>query len=226
MDSNRFQIFPFVASAWDARVWDFLFYLWDLQLHRWLASRAQIDPLSQPWVQSRSLLYKAGLWRVSTDKTRSICFTFYVNMLPKSVILFLVNSSPSLLRTSLVKQIEFNFRSQAISSSRAMVSNEQEKFGKVPFDYASFDAQVFGKRPLTQSGQGRKTPPCSECKLWTLRFIPKLCILYMSKLGLKEACRQRCIICFWMVRGKLIAQLNKGSNHKLISVADLKLKLQ
>uniref|UniRef100_A0A287AQU1 ST18 C2H2C-type zinc finger transcription factor n=1 Tax=Sus scrofa TaxID=9823 RepID=A0A287AQU1_PIG len=67
-------------------------------------------------------------------------------------------------RTSLVKQIEFNFRSQAITSSRATVSKEQEKFGKVPFDYASFDAQVFGKRPLVQTGQGRKTPPFPESK--------------------------------------------------------------
>nr|XP_020044083.1 suppression of tumorigenicity 18 protein [Castor canadensis] len=66
-------------------------------------------------------------------------------------------------RTSLVKQIEFNFRSQAITSPRATVSKEQEKFGKVPFDYASFDAQVFGKRPL-QTGQGRKTPPFPESK--------------------------------------------------------------
>nr|XP_039320644.1 suppression of tumorigenicity 18 protein isoform X5 [Saimiri boliviensis boliviensis] len=67
-------------------------------------------------------------------------------------------------RTSLVRQIEFNFPSQAITSSRATVSKEQEKFGKVPFDYASFDAQVFGKRPLIQTGQGRKTPPFPESK--------------------------------------------------------------
>nr|XP_012298357.1 suppression of tumorigenicity 18 protein isoform X2 [Aotus nancymaae]XP_021528576.1 suppression of tumorigenicity 18 protein isoform X2 [Aotus nancymaae]XP_021528577.1 suppression of tumorigenicity 18 protein isoform X2 [Aotus nancymaae] len=67
-------------------------------------------------------------------------------------------------RTSLVKQIEFNFPSQAITSSRATMSKEQEKFGKVPFDYASFDAQVFGKRPLIQTGQGRKTPPFPESK--------------------------------------------------------------
>ncbi|XP_053415436.1 suppression of tumorigenicity 18 protein [Nycticebus coucang] len=67
-------------------------------------------------------------------------------------------------RTSLVKQIEFNFRSQAITSPRATVSKEQEKFGKVPFDYASFDAQVFGKRSLVQTGQGRKTPPFPESK--------------------------------------------------------------
>ncbi|XP_054450995.1 suppression of tumorigenicity 18 protein isoform X2 [Pteronotus mesoamericanus] len=67
-------------------------------------------------------------------------------------------------RTSLVKQLEFNFRSQAITSPRATVSKEQEKFGKVPFDYASFDAQVFGKRPLIQTGQGQKTPPFAESK--------------------------------------------------------------
>ncbi|XP_015421778.1 PREDICTED: suppression of tumorigenicity 18 protein [Myotis davidii] len=67
-------------------------------------------------------------------------------------------------RTSLVKQIEFNFRSQAIASPRATVSKEQEKFGKVPFDYASFDAQVFGKRPLIQTGQGQKTALFPESK--------------------------------------------------------------
>lgn len=67
-------------------------------------------------------------------------------------------------RTNLVKQIEFNFRSQAMASPRATASKEQEKFGKVPFDYASFDAQVFGKRPLLQTGQGQKTPPFPESK--------------------------------------------------------------
>ena len=53
------------------------------------------------------------------------------------------------------------------------MSKEQEKFGKVPFDYASFDAQVFGKHPLVQTGQGRKTPPFPECKLQILILIPK-----------------------------------------------------
>ncbi|KAL6089664.1 hypothetical protein STEG23_012668, partial [Scotinomys teguina] len=67
-------------------------------------------------------------------------------------------------RMNLVKQIEFNFRSQAITSPRATVSKEQEKFGKIPFDYASFDAQVFGKRPLLQTGQRQKTPPFPESK--------------------------------------------------------------
>ncbi|KAF6101251.1 ST18 C2H2C-type zinc finger transcription factor [Phyllostomus discolor] len=67
-------------------------------------------------------------------------------------------------RTTLVKQLEFNFRSQAVTSPRATLSKDQEKFGKVPFDYASFDAQVFGKRPLIQTSQGQKTPPFPESK--------------------------------------------------------------
>uniref|UniRef100_A0A4W2E5V0 Myelin transcription factor 1 domain-containing protein n=1 Tax=Bos indicus x Bos taurus TaxID=30522 RepID=A0A4W2E5V0_BOBOX len=77
-------------------------------------------------------------------------------------------------RTSLVKQIEFNFRSQAITSPRATVSKEQEKFGKIPFDYASFDAQVFGKCPLVQTG--RKTPPFPESKHFSSpgKFPPRL----------------------------------------------------
>ncbi|CAK6438738.1 unnamed protein product [Pipistrellus nathusii] len=67
-------------------------------------------------------------------------------------------------RTSVVKKIEFNFRSHAIASPRASASKEQERFGKVPFDYASFDAQVFGKRPLIQTGQGQKPPPFPESR--------------------------------------------------------------
>lgn len=86
------------------------------------------------------------------------------NMLTNNFTALLLNCYLFVSRTSLVKQIEFNFRSQAITSPRATVSKEQEKFGKIPFDYASFDAQVFGKRPLISTGQGCKTPPFSECK--------------------------------------------------------------
>lgn len=59
------------------------------------------------------------------------------------------------------------------------MSKEQEKFGKIPFDYASFDAQVFGKRPLMQTGQGRKTPPFPECKPQILIFNPQMHLVYV-----------------------------------------------
>ncbi|XP_041268718.1 suppression of tumorigenicity 18 protein isoform X4 [Onychostruthus taczanowskii] len=71
-------------------------------------------------------------------------------------------------RTNLAKQPElsqFSYRtSQPVTSSRGTLGKEQEKFGKVPFDYASFDAQVFGKRTTAPVSQGRKTPQFLESK--------------------------------------------------------------
>ncbi|XP_074880417.1 suppression of tumorigenicity 18 protein isoform X5 [Buteo buteo] len=71
-------------------------------------------------------------------------------------------------RTNLGKQPEvfqYNYRtSQPVTSSRTTLAKEQEKFGKVPFDYASFDAQVFGKRTTAPVAQGRKTPQFLESK--------------------------------------------------------------
>ncbi|XP_057253750.1 suppression of tumorigenicity 18 protein isoform X2 [Pezoporus wallicus] len=71
-------------------------------------------------------------------------------------------------RVNLAKQPEvpqYNYRtSQSVTSSRATLAKEQEKFGKVPFDYASFDAQVFGKRTTAPAAQGRKTPQFLESK--------------------------------------------------------------
>ncbi|XP_030301154.1 suppression of tumorigenicity 18 protein isoform X3 [Calypte anna] len=71
-------------------------------------------------------------------------------------------------RTNLTKQPEvaqYTYRtSQPVTSSRATLMKDQEKFGKVPFDYASFDAQVFGKRTITPVAQGRKTPQFLESK--------------------------------------------------------------
>nr|XP_060631280.1 suppression of tumorigenicity 18 protein isoform X5 [Anolis sagrei ordinatus] len=63
-------------------------------------------------------------------------------------------------RTNLVKQLELSQYSgrsvQPIPFSRAIFTREQEKCGKIPFDYASFDAQVFGKRTMMPAMQGQK----------------------------------------------------------------------
>ncbi|RMC15414.1 hypothetical protein DUI87_07605 [Hirundo rustica rustica] len=71
-------------------------------------------------------------------------------------------------RTNLAKQPEvsqYSYRtSQPVTSSRGTLVKEQEKFGKVPFDYASFDAQVFGKRTTAPVSQGQKTPQFLESK--------------------------------------------------------------
>ncbi|XP_028592816.2 suppression of tumorigenicity 18 protein isoform X4 [Podarcis muralis] len=71
-------------------------------------------------------------------------------------------------RTNLVKQLEisqYSCRSvQPAPSPRTSYIREQEKCGKVPFDYASFDAQVFGKRTLVPAMQGQTPPQFPESK--------------------------------------------------------------
>ncbi|KAJ7338814.1 hypothetical protein JRQ81_012716 [Phrynocephalus forsythii] len=71
-------------------------------------------------------------------------------------------------RTSLMKQLELSQHNcqsgQPFPSSRATFTREQEKCGKVPFDYASFDAQVFGKRTTVSTMQRQKPTQFLESK--------------------------------------------------------------
>nr|XP_056710214.1 suppression of tumorigenicity 18 protein isoform X1 [Euleptes europaea]XP_056710218.1 suppression of tumorigenicity 18 protein isoform X1 [Euleptes europaea]XP_056710219.1 suppression of tumorigenicity 18 protein isoform X1 [Euleptes europaea]XP_056710220.1 suppression of tumorigenicity 18 protein isoform X1 [Euleptes europaea] len=71
-------------------------------------------------------------------------------------------------RTNLMKQLElsqYSCRSaQPSPSPRATLMREKEKCGKAPFDYASFDAQVFGKRTMVPTVQGQKPIQFFESK--------------------------------------------------------------
>ncbi|XP_034285641.1 suppression of tumorigenicity 18 protein isoform X3 [Pantherophis guttatus] len=71
-------------------------------------------------------------------------------------------------RANLVKHFELSQyscrSSQAIPSSRTTFTRDQEKYGKVPFDYASFDAQVFGKCTMMPTIQGQKPTQSFESK--------------------------------------------------------------
>lgn len=120
------------------------------------------------------------------------CILFFKKRLFKDILVFLIHSFPPLCRTNLAKQPEvaqYSYRtSQPVTSSRATLTKEQEKFGKVPFDYASFDAQVFGKRTIAPVAQGRKTPQFLECKL----EIP-------LSLGKWAKCQWRCFFFFLLV---------------------------
>lgn len=70
-----------------------------------------------------------------------------------------------------VKQLEVppygSYRpSVAPATPRANLAKELEKFSKVTFDYASFDAQVFGKRMLAPKIQTSETSPKAfKCEL-------------------------------------------------------------
>lgn len=63
-----------------------------------------------------------------------------------------------------VKQLEVppygNYRpNMAPSTPRANLAKELEKYSKVSFDHASFDAQVFGKRVLAPKMPTSETSP-------------------------------------------------------------------
>uniref|UniRef100_A0A8D0LQ70 Myelin transcription factor 1 domain-containing protein n=1 Tax=Sus scrofa TaxID=9823 RepID=A0A8D0LQ70_PIG len=74
------------------------------------------------------------------------------------------NSDRILRPMCFVKQLEVppygSYRpSVAPATPRANLAKELEKFSKVTFDYASFDAQVFGKRMLAPKIQTSETSP-------------------------------------------------------------------
>ncbi|XP_067887929.1 suppression of tumorigenicity 18 protein isoform X4 [Heterodontus francisci] len=78
-------------------------------------------------------------------------------------------SSDQMLRPMcLVKQMEmaqFNYGStQPISTSHPNISKELDKCTKAPFDYASFDAQVFGKHTVTSKVQEQEAVQFCESK--------------------------------------------------------------
>uniref|UniRef100_A0A8D2CUK5 Myelin transcription factor 1 domain-containing protein n=1 Tax=Sciurus vulgaris TaxID=55149 RepID=A0A8D2CUK5_SCIVU len=106
----------------------------------------------------------------NTHRSLSGCPIAAARKLPMSLDKYLLDSyqigpCPNQAhRTSLVEQADFKFQSLCITSPRATILKKQKKFGKVPFDYTSFDAHVFGKCPLEQTDQGRKTPRFPESK--------------------------------------------------------------
>lgn len=77
-----------------------------------------------------------------------------------------------------VKQLEVpqygSYRpNMAPSTPRANLAKELEKYSKVSFDYASFDAQVFGKRTLAPKMPTSETSP----KAFKSKREPRACSL-------------------------------------------------
>lgn len=89
---------------------------------------------------------------------------------PQALSSWLCTSILNLRPMCFVKQLEVppygSYRpSVAPATPRANLAKELEKFSKVTFDYASFDAQVFGKRMLAPKIQTSETSPKAfKCK--------------------------------------------------------------
>uniref|UniRef100_H3AIQ3 ST18 C2H2C-type zinc finger transcription factor n=1 Tax=Latimeria chalumnae TaxID=7897 RepID=H3AIQ3_LATCH len=110
----------------------------------------------------------------STHRSLSGCPIAAAEKLTKSQERHLIDVAKTGLRTTehsqdnkkpptcLIKQFDIsqaNYRlAQPVTVARASLSKEQEKLWKAPFDYASFDAQVFGKRTAAPAVQERDTP--------------------------------------------------------------------
>ncbi|XP_068090854.1 suppression of tumorigenicity 18 protein isoform X3 [Hyperolius riggenbachi] len=66
----------------------------------------------------------------------------------------------SIQRATCVKHLEvtqFSYRTAPVTTTRATIIKEHDRFGKVPFDYASFDAQVFGKHTIATVVHSQET---------------------------------------------------------------------
>ncbi|XP_036374695.1 suppression of tumorigenicity 18 protein isoform X2 [Megalops cyprinoides] len=71
--------------------------------------------------------------------------------------------------SSLMKKFDFNQYSyrfaHPVATLQANLAKDLDKYGKIRFDYASFDAQVFGKQPSTPSGQDQEISRFSDQSL-------------------------------------------------------------
>ncbi|XP_072267321.1 suppression of tumorigenicity 18 protein isoform X4 [Pyxicephalus adspersus] len=75
----------------------------------------------------------------------------------------------SIHRATCVKHLEvtqFSYRAAPVTTTRATIIKEHDRFGKVPFDYASFDAQVFGKHTIATVVHSQETTN-SDAKQFT-----------------------------------------------------------
>jgi len=60
---------------------------------------------------------------------------------------------------------QLNYRlSHPVAALKTSLTKDLDKFSRIRFDYASFDAQVFGKQPLMGPEQDQDMPHFPDCK--------------------------------------------------------------
>lgn len=69
----------------------------------------------------------------------------------------------------LMKKLEMNQLNYRLSHPAAALqtnlAKDMDKYSRIRFDYASFDAQVFGKQPLMGANPEQEMSPFSDCEL-------------------------------------------------------------
>lgn len=69
----------------------------------------------------------------------------------------------------MIKKLEMNQLNYRLSHPAAALqtnlAKDMDKYSRIRFDYASFDAQVFGKQPLMGANPEQEMSPFSDCEL-------------------------------------------------------------
>lgn len=77
---------------------------------------------------------------------------------------------------------QLNYRlSHPVAALQTSLTKEMDKYSRIRFDYASFDAQVFGKQPLLGTNQDQEMLQYPDCKFHTFgNENSTLCIIKIS----------------------------------------------
>lgn len=60
---------------------------------------------------------------------------------------------------------QLNYRlSHPAAALQSNLAKDMDKYSRIRFDYASFDAQVFGKQPLMGANPEQEMSPFSDCE--------------------------------------------------------------
>lgn len=84
---------------------------------------------------------------------------------------FIVICFPPRRALGLIKKFEMNqlnYRlSHPVAALQTSLTKDMDKYSRIRFDYASFDAQVFGKQPLMGTNQDPEMMHYPDCKFHT-----------------------------------------------------------
>lgn len=69
---------------------------------------------------------------------------------------------------------QLNYRlSHPVAALQTSLTKDMDKYSRIRFDYASFDAQVFGKQPLMGTNQDQEMSHLSDCEFHTFHLMQK-----------------------------------------------------
>lgn len=101
------------------------------------------------------------------------CLTLPVSLLcpevPRHERLRLLRRAVGLMKKLEMNQLNYRL-SHPAAALQTNLAKDMDKYSRIRFDYASFDAQVFGKQPLMAANPEQEMSPFSDCELFRILF--------------------------------------------------------